>query len=435
MNENLKIKEELFSLYQNIKNIVPNEKIPTNREKNIEDINTYSPLILISNIKDFIPLITNNINYDNKNHEFNAEFTDYHKILEDYNQLENQIRKLEEDNKYYLKILMQYQIQKNSLEMKLNAYMSLEEEYEELKEKVKYEGGKFLENDRKDNEIIILRNENSTLKKEILKLEIKNKNIEKKMKECQSTIKELQNNVENLNKKIYNLDKIIKENANNNYNQNNNNSCTNSRIKSNENLIKKKFNNNNMHYYQSNNSLNSLKDIINHNHNHNHKFNNQRVLNFRSPKNDILFLDHNRKRNNHHQTINAINTNIFTSTYNRIINGSNNKKVFIPFKNEFNLRKHKKSNSIASIKRKEEEFNDNISHNKYNRNKKKKLLHKSLNQAKSFNKTLNGKFHFMMNPLSCKNSKNNEIIVRKYIQKEFNRNSSAQNIRMNLKKI
>ena len=165
MNENLKIKEELFSLYQNIKNIVPNEKLPTNRAKNTEDINTYSSLILINNIKDFIPLITNNKNFENNNHEFNDEFTDYNKILEDYNQLENQIRKLEEDNKYYLKILMQYKIQKNSLEMKLNAYMSLEEEYEELKEKVKYEGGKFLENDRKDNEIIILRNENSTLKK------------------------------------------------------------------------------------------------------------------------------------------------------------------------------------------------------------------------------------------------------------------------------
>jgi hypothetical protein len=180
MNENLKIKEELFSLYQNIKNIVPNEKLPTNRAKNTEDINTYSSLILINNIKDFIPLITNNKNFENNNHEFNDEFTDYNKILKDYNQLENQIRKLEEDNKYYLKILMQYTIQKNSLEMKLNAYMSLEEEYEELKEKVKYEGGKFLENDRKDNEIIILRNENSTLKKEIIKLEIKNKTFEKK---------------------------------------------------------------------------------------------------------------------------------------------------------------------------------------------------------------------------------------------------------------
>ena len=422
MSENLKIKEELFSLYQNIKSIVPNEKMPTNRENNTEDINSYNSLILINNIKDLIPLITNNKNFDNNNHEFNSEFTDYNKILEDYNQLENQIRKLEVDNKYYLKVLMQYKIQNNSLEMKLNAYMSLEDEYEELKEKVKYEGGKFLENDRKDNEIIILRNENSNLKKEILKLEIKNKTSEKKMKEYQKTIKELQSNVENLNKKIFNLDKIIKD-IKNNYNHNNNNSCTN------ENIAKKKINNSNMHYYQSNNSLNSLKDIIN----HNHKFNNQRVLNFHSPKNDILFLEHNKMRNNHHQTINTINTNIFTSTYNRIINGNNNKKVIVPAKNDFN-RKKTKSNSIASLKRKEEKYYDDISLNKYNRDNNEKFLHKSINQTKSFNKTLNAKFH-CMNPLSCKNSKNNEIIVRKYIQKEFNRNSSAQNIRMNLKKL
>ena len=422
MSENLKIKEELFSLYQNIKSIVPNEKMPTNRENNTEDKNSYNSLILINNIKDLIPLITNNKNFDNNNHEFNSEFTDYNKILENYNQLENQIRKLEVDNKYYLKILMQYKIQNNSLEMKLNAYMSLEDEYEELKEKVKYEGGKFLENDRKDNEIIILRNENSNLKKEILKLEIKNKTSEKKMKEYQKTIKELQSNVENLNKKIFNLDKIIKD-IKNNYNHNNNNSCTN------ENIGKKKISNSNMHYYQSNNSLNSLKDIIN----HNHKFNNQRVLNFHSPKNDILFLEHNKMRNNHHQTINTINTNIFTSTYNRIINGNNNKKVIVPAKNDFN-RKKTKSNSIASLKRKEEKYYDDISLNKYNRDNNEKFLHKSINQTKSFNKTLNAKFH-CMNPLSCKNSKNNEIIVRKYIQKEFNRNSSAQNIRMNLKKL
>ena len=422
MSENLKIKEELFSLYQNIKSIVPNEKMPTNRENNTEDINSYNSLILINNIKDLIPLITNNKNFDNNNHEFNSEFTDYNKILEDYNQLENQIRKLEVDNKYYLKVLMQYKIQNNSLEMKLNAYMSLEDEYEELKEKVKYEGGKFLENDRKDNEIIILRNENSNLKKEILKLEIKNKTSEKKMKEYQKTIKELQSNVENLNKKIFNLDKIIKD-IKNNYNHNNNNSCTN------ENIGKKKISNSNMHYYQSNNSLNSLKDIIN----HNHKFNKQRVLNFHSPKNDILFLEHNKMRNNHHQTINTINTNIFTSTYNRIINGNNNKKVIVPAKNDFN-RKKTKSNSIASLKRKEEKYYDDISLNKYNRDNNEKFLHKSINQTKSFNKTLNAKFH-CMNPLSCKNSKNNEIIVRKYIQKEFNRNSSAQNIRMNLKKL
>ena len=75
--------------------------------------------------------------------------------------------------------------------MKLNAYMALEEEYEELKEKVKYEGGKFLDNDRKDNEIIILRRENSSLKKEIIKFEGKIKNNENKNKEYQDKINPL----------------------------------------------------------------------------------------------------------------------------------------------------------------------------------------------------------------------------------------------------
>ena len=38
--------------------------------------------------------------------------------------------------------------------MKINAYILLKEEYEELKEKLKYEDGKFLDNERKENEYI-----------------------------------------------------------------------------------------------------------------------------------------------------------------------------------------------------------------------------------------------------------------------------------------
>ena len=49
------------------------------------------------------------------------------------------------------------EIQKNSLEMRIRGYKEIEEEYEEIKEKVKYEEGKFLNNDRKDKEIILLR--------------------------------------------------------------------------------------------------------------------------------------------------------------------------------------------------------------------------------------------------------------------------------------
>ena len=100
--------------------------------------------------------------------------------------------------------------------MKLNAYMCLEEEYEELKEKVKYEGGKFLDNERKDNEIFILRAENSSLKKEIVKLENIIKNKDSRIKEHLKTIKDLQCNVENLNHKIFNLKKHLNNDTSNN---------------------------------------------------------------------------------------------------------------------------------------------------------------------------------------------------------------------------
>ena len=43
--------------------------------------------------------------------------------------------------------------------------MGIESEYEIIKEKVRYEGGKFISNVIKDNEIIILRQENFLLKK------------------------------------------------------------------------------------------------------------------------------------------------------------------------------------------------------------------------------------------------------------------------------
>ena len=96
--------------------------------------------------------------------------------------------------------------------MKLNAYMEMEVEFEELKEKVKYEGGKFLNNERKDNEIIILRQENSTLKKEIKKSKEDKDIYESKIKSEQETIMKLKKDISSLNKK---MEKIEKENINN----------------------------------------------------------------------------------------------------------------------------------------------------------------------------------------------------------------------------
>ena len=185
MEENANIKKEILSLYNTIKSEISANKILKNNLQRVTDINKVNSKELINIIKNFLLNLISN-----KDLQFLFNNNNMNELQKNYLQLENQMRKLETDNKYYLKNLMQNKIIKDTLEMKLNAYMSLEEEYEDLKEKVKYEGGKFLDNDRKDNEIIILRQENSSLKKEIVKLENKNRINENKIKEYQSVIKE-----------------------------------------------------------------------------------------------------------------------------------------------------------------------------------------------------------------------------------------------------
>ena len=198
MNEIHQIKDELYSLYENIKNYIPKEKLPSNTTKNSENNITSDSIVLINYIKESIPLLINqkisnkNLIKNYNNNQGNLEIKENNDLLIEYFQLENQLKKLEYDNKYYLKNYLKIKLQKDVLEMKLNAYISLEDEYEELKEKVKYEEGKFLDNDRKDNEIIILRTENSLLKKEIIKLEEKNNKIDNKNKELQKKIKDLE---------------------------------------------------------------------------------------------------------------------------------------------------------------------------------------------------------------------------------------------------
>jgi len=401
MEENLNLKKELYSLYNTIKNRISDNKIFKNNLQKIADINKVNSKDLINVIKNFfIDLISN------RDLQLFLNSNDINELRKNYIQLESQIRKLEIDNKYYLKNLMQNKIIKDSLEMKLNAYMSLQEEYEELKEKVKYEGGKFLDNDRKDNEIIIVRQENSSLKKEILKLENKNKINEKKIKEYQNIIKELEYNKEYLNKKIYALEKDIKENTIN-IKQNgsglykgiNSSSCTNLQIKSNE----PGLNNHNNNY-----NLKNLKNVYNFGNNYISK--NSSDIN--SPKGDIKYIEPNKNKNWHNKTMGTINSSIFNSTYNKIGSGINNRKIKMPIKNEFKVTKPHRNNS-TSIIRGEIDERKTISNSKFYGDKNGNYL--------GLNKSGTKKRNFNIYPLSCKNSKNNVQINPKYIHKEYNK--------------
>ena len=400
MEENLNLKKELFSLYNIIKSKISDNKTFKNSLQKIADINKFNSKELINAIKNFFIDFINN-----KDLQLFLNNNNMNELSKSYLQLENQIRKLETDNKYYIKNLMQNKIIKDSLEMKLSAYISLEEEFEELKEKVKYEGGKFLDNDRKDNEIIIIRQENSSLKKEIIKLENKNKINENKIKDYQNIIKDLENNKEYLNKKIYTLEKNIKENTINiKHNGSalckgkNSNSCTNLEIKSNETGLNSKNNYN----------LKNLKNVYNFSNNYNSK----NSSNVNSPKNDMKYIEPNKNKNWHNRTMGIINSITFNSTYNKIWNGINSRKMKMPNKNEFKARKPHRNNS-TSIIRGEIDEKKTISNSKFYGDKNVNFL--------GLNKSGTKKRNFDIYPLSCKNSKNNVQINPKYIHKEYNK--------------
>ena len=130
--------------------------------------------------------------------------------------MQNYIIKLESDIRHFLKREFQFNIIKNSLESKLSAYTNLEEEYQELKEKVHFSGGKFLENDRKDNEIMILKKENSSIKKEIVKCEKKCDDLEDQIEKDQDIIDELKIKNNKLNNLVSELKKQCFQNIRNN---------------------------------------------------------------------------------------------------------------------------------------------------------------------------------------------------------------------------
>ena len=179
-NENLDIqslKNNLYSIYKTTYQAIL-------KKENIMDINQ----IKISEIILYIKSSINN-------------------IIEFQEQLQNYIIKLEADIRQFLKREFQSGILKISLESKIRAYMNIEEDYQELKEKVHFSEGKFLENDRKDNEILILKKENSSLKKGILKLEKNYKELKESINIDQNIIDELKIKNEKLNNLVTELKK------------------------------------------------------------------------------------------------------------------------------------------------------------------------------------------------------------------------------------
>ena len=235
-NSEHKWKELLYNLFYEIKSEILGKKIEIEEEEYQENIRNIKIPKLVKYIHDSIQiLITTKI--EKSKNEQKIEDEKYYiekkypncipSSLEQSEKLkyENIIKKLEEKERILTKIKFQNNLQKEAFENKIEQLMEIEEEYEEMKVKLKYEDGRFLNNDRKDNEILILRSENSKLKNAIKELEKQNQNLDKLNNEKDEKINSLNEEIKNLKIKIEEkqTELNISQNYLNNLTNNNNN--------------------------------------------------------------------------------------------------------------------------------------------------------------------------------------------------------------------
>ena len=446
------IKSQLYSYYLEILNEISTYDSNNQSQVNL-DFQNLNVSELIANIKELNSQIINckvseMISLNNEN--------------EVYFQLENYVKKIEYDLKYYLRLNFEYKIQNDALEEKIKIYRMMQEDFEELKEKVRYESGRFLTNERKDNEIIIIRQENAILKKELAKLEKINKLNEILKNDYSNKIKKLENEIELLKKKLKECQELNNKNENND--NSNNNHCENLNshklnkggininINNNENTLSKWFLKhdiesvnsiipNNIKNKSSLNNFKNLKNLFQ----KNTICTNKRPANYNIIKNLYMNSNNNTMKNNiNSSSMSTINTNnIFTSNYNKIMNNVNQNKIRNTLKTKFGGVKHQRKNNSISMKIDKEE-DKSVSLNKYIKSNNDKYTYKSDRKkvnSKPFNKIIN--FKPSVNyPLSCKhqsasrlnNFKNKKIgLNNNFNEYKTKKNNSALNIRINSK--
>jgi len=245
-----KWKELLYNLFYEIKSEIINSKIEIEEEEYQENINSTTIPQLVNYIHDSIQILlkkkiedtreeqkeldkklylNSNPNSLNKEEKKEMNFSEYESI----------IRNLESKQRILTKNYFQQKLQIDAMENKIEEYMEMEDEFEEMKTKLKYEDGRFLNNDRKDNEILIIRGENSILKTEINKLEEKVKSMEEMLNSKEKKIQEINTELEKIKNKFEqknetNISPSININIRNVHSNNNNdlnNETDNSNIK------------------------------------------------------------------------------------------------------------------------------------------------------------------------------------------------------------
>jgi len=190
MNDN-DYKKALLSYIESIKNIADKKPSIINQKSLVKEIEQYLNEINLLFDKVLIDKKTNNFDY-------------YESILR---RDENTIRKLYSD-------LLHERLLKEVLEEKIIILLQFQKEYELVKRKtgVIVCEGKVICNERKDNEIVILRTENSTLKQVISDKEKEISFLNEKINILNREISKLKKNKTNINININDINNPIYKN-------------------------------------------------------------------------------------------------------------------------------------------------------------------------------------------------------------------------------
>lgn len=261
-NSNFEEKRLLYILFYDLTSEIRAKKIEIEKDDFEENINLITFPQLIQYVQESIKiLVRQKVDEAKKDNILSHQKYFTNPNQNDFYIYESQLKKLEEKERHLSKLYFQNKIQKESLEYKIGEYMQMEEEFEEMKTKYKYEEGKFLENERKDSEIYILRAENTNLKKEIESLSKKNLDFTKKFKHFEKEIEKHKQLNQSLQKKLEEKQKELNLISNINININSTTPLRNERNDKNElciNCSKKRNKNNDSNNNTNNNYTTSI---------------------------------------------------------------------------------------------------------------------------------------------------------------------------------
>ena len=312
-------------------------------------------------------------------------------------QLQNYIIKLEADIRHFLKKEFQFSILKHSLESKVRAYMNMEEDYQELKSKVHFSNGKFLENERKDHEILILKKENSTIKKEIIK-------FEKKIEELKERINKDQDVIDELNVKNDKLNNLVSDLKKHHFQNERSNSSINLNIINNNNVNPNKNKKNGLFIKQKNTFFNTPKS----------PFNLESLHSTGSQSNNKKRFEYYKSKNQNEYSVDDKIKNNYVNNYNKIFK-INTKSIYGTRKN--------KTRSISMLlddtEKKENYFWMNNSTNKYISNINGKSESK-INNLPKYKLSFSNKNESLANLRNLKDNFPKKIIKKKWNIKSGN---------------